>query len=145
MHVHLQARQTTIPPYMARCITRWLHELWAGRTDIIQAHLTLVKYSRRSYTPYEAHLNLVLDGPVLFTMHPGQTQIEAVQSVLRVSVQQLQEWPDPSQLCPREEAREYGRLRTLRRQCGAEYLAPSEARTAEAPGSPALHGVLRWI
>jgi hypothetical protein len=77
IYVHLNAWQTTIPPYVARCITRWLQELRAGRTDIIQAHFTLVKYPRRS-TPYEAHLELVLDGPILFTMHPGQTQIAGI-------------------------------------------------------------------
>lgn len=170
MHVHLKARQTTIPPYVAGCITRWLQELRAERTDILQAYLTLVKYPRRPYTPYEARLDLVLDGPILFTTHPGQTQIEAVQAALRASVQQLQEWSGPSSLRSCEKAREHGYRQVLRRQCRAEqleaaqpgpgqahavyeltgeslwsHLVPSEARTAAAPSSPALHGALRWI
>jgi hypothetical protein len=79
------------------------------------------------------------------TMHPGQTQIEAVQATLRTSARQLQEWPDPSYLCPRDKAREYEPLRALSRQRSAEPLLLSEPRTANAPGSPALHGALRWI
>lgn len=172
MHVHLKVRQTNISPYVVRCIARWLQELRAGRTDIMQACLTLVKYPHRSYTPYEAHLYLVLDGPVLSTIHPGQTQIEAVQAVMRTGARQLEEWPGSSRLRSRDKAREYGRLRVLRRHGSVaplvatgtppgpgqahaghglrgeslwSYLALAEGRTAAAPGSPAVHGTLRWI
>jgi ribosome-associated translation inhibitor RaiA len=92
MRLHIEGRNTNIPPHLLGWIAERLEDLNAPHDDIVHARVTLIEHKHWQRCRQEAQVELVLAAERLSVMHAAETSYDAVYAALKAAERKLDDF-----------------------------------------------------